>query len=162
MSLTFFLSILININLLIHPFYVSVSEIKYTNKTYEVSIKIFLDNIEKTLSETQAGKVDLANDKLKAQSTNFLQNYILSHFVMEQNKKRLTLQFVGFEIEDGAVMCFVSANVKVKPKQLVIRNSLLYELFPKQTNFVYLEFNGKKWSDRVSNPKNDMLFNFNQ
>ena len=54
-----------------HPYYISMTEIEHdkTNNTLEISVRIFTDDLEKTIRKTYTGKVDLLN---KDEKSNFI------------------------------------------------------------------------------------------
>ncbi|MFX6869053.1 DUF6702 family protein, partial [Acinetobacter baumannii] len=64
---------------LIHPFFVSVIEIQHNPKeaSAEISVRIFTDDLEKTLQPYSKEKIDLLKPINKAATDQVLSNYIL-------------------------------------------------------------------------------------
>ena len=61
-----------------HPYYVSVTEINHnaTDKTLEISCKLFTDDFEKALADKYKMKVDLINPQTKKPWIRSVKNYI--------------------------------------------------------------------------------------
>ena len=87
--------LLIGYTALIHPFFVSMTDINYNdkNKTLEISVRIFTDDLEKTIRQTYKGKVDLLNKNDKANSEKLVQQYINKHLIIKADGKVLNLKF---------------------------------------------------------------------
>ena len=128
-----------------HPYHVSIAEVKYNAKaqSLEISLKLFTDDLEKTLSE-MAGKPVLVTSDAAVQK--LLETYFQKNFRVElpQNQVAVPRMF-GFEKQDDAHWFYL--DIPVKASQLSaakLRNQVLIETFPDQTNLTNLEINGKK------------------
>lgn len=128
-----------------HPYHVSVAEVKYNPKTQslEIAVKLFTDDLEKTLSDLAAKPVTLTPS---ADLNKRLETYFQKHFRIElaQNKAAAP-RFLGFEKQDDAHWFYLA--IPVKPGELKnaqLRNQVLVEAFPDQTNLTNLEINGQK------------------
>src|SRR3954471_15705318 len=88
-----------------HPYYISMTEIEQDkqNNTLEISVRIFTDDLEKTIRTTYSGKVDLLNKDEKANSEKLIQQYITKHLSLKVDGKVLDLEFDGFESEEGSI-----------------------------------------------------------
>jgi hypothetical protein len=127
-----------------HPYHTSIGEMHYNPKSQslEISLKVFTDDLEKSLSETVKKPVILSQ---KAEIKNQIAILLKNSFAIEQAGKALPQQFIGLEAEKDTYWLYL--EVKVKPEllsELKIRNQLLMETFPDQMNILNLEIKGQK------------------
>ncbi len=145
-----------------HPYYVSVTDIKYneTEKTLQVSCRIFTDNIEDALRKIYKKPVDVLHPKDKKEAGGLLSDYLTKHLKVKVAGKLQTLNFIGYEKEEEAVWCYLEIKNAEMPKLITVENTLLYDFLPAQMNMVHAEVKGKKQSSKVSNPEKDLVFEF--
>ncbi|MEO9869011.1 DUF6702 family protein [Ekhidna sp.] len=126
---------------LLHPFHVSVSDIKYKEdkKALQISTRIFLDDLELAL-QTYSGneKLDIA----KAEDWNFvkenLKPYILERLKLWDEKgEAYELNYIGAEIEDDVMWCYIEIEKVKKLKQVKVSNTILHEVWGDQENLVH-------------------------
>ena len=110
-------TLLLYLQLLLHPFHVSVVDIKYKEdqKALQISIRIFLDDLEKTLGAysgnsgldiTDEGSWEFVDEQLK--------KYLFEHLKLSDHKgATLKMNHVGAEIEKDAMWCYLEIE-KVK------------------------------------------------
>ena len=72
-----------------HPYYISVVEINHnpTDKTLEISCKIFTDDFEATLEKNYKTKVDLVNPPDKSAMDKLVKDYIKKHLSVKADNK---------------------------------------------------------------------------
>lgn len=145
-----------------HPLYVSVSEVNYngTDKNLEISCKIFTDDFEKTLTSLYNKKVDLFNPKDKAETDRQVSDYVRKRLVIKLDGKDVALEFVGFERENDAIWSYFQAAVPTAPKKVDISNSILYEAYDKQLNLMHVSVGGTRKSMRLNYPDKEAKFEF--
>jgi hypothetical protein len=145
-----------------HPYYVSVTDIKYkeSEKTLQVSCRVFTNDLENALKKIYNKPVDLLHPKDKTVTEKLLAHYILDHLKISINGKVQTLDFIGYEKEEEATWTYFEIKNAEPPKKLNIENSILYDLLPLQINMVHAEVNGTKKSFKVTNPEKEIEFGF--
>lgn len=145
-----------------HPYYVSVTEIKYNQqqKAIQISCRTFTDNIEDALRKLYKKQVDVLHPKDKKEAENLLIDYITKHLKIKINGKAQTLSFVGYEKEEEAIWTYIEIKNVELPKVVVIENTLLYDYLPQQINMVHVEVNDNKQSSKVTNPESELTFTF--
>ncbi|RED98978.1 DUF6702 family protein [Marinoscillum furvescens] len=131
-------------SLLLHPYYVSVCDVVYDEDTQALQIthRIFLDDLEQAIKPNHPTVSLLTpSDERKAALT----AYFNSHFALECNGEKSNYDFLGAEIEDDVIWCYLEVqNVKEIPK-LRISNKILLEVFDDQKNLVHFKMpNDKK------------------
>ncbi len=145
-----------------HPYYVSVTDIKYkeTEKTLQISCRTFTDNIETALKKIYNKPIDVLHPKDKAETEKLLFDYINKHLKILVDGKLQPLIFIGYEKEEEAIWTYLEIKNIVTPKTINIENTLLYEYLPQQINMVHTEVNDKKQSSKVTNPEKELEFKF--
>lgn len=146
-----------------HPFYLSVTDVKYNekNKSLEIACKMFTNDIEDALKRTTKTSVDLLHPKDKKETEKILFDYISKRLILNLNGKIQTLKYIGYEKEEDVIWTYMEIEKCEKPKQLNITTSLFYDFLKEQINLVSLEVGGKKQSSKVSNPEKEIKFKIN-
>jgi len=147
----------------LHPLYVSVTEINHnvTDKTMEVSCKIFTDDFEKGISEVLKKKVDLTKPVDAAEANKLVSEYIRQHVQISADGKALKLEFIGFEQERDVIWSYFQAvDQPAAPKKISVKNNILYETYEGQINMMHVTVGSKRKSFKVSNPEVNAVFEF--
>lgn len=147
---------------LFHPFYVSVTEIKHNpqSKTVEVSVRVFFDDFEKTLSKQSAGKVNILHPTDRKQLDALISNYFHQHLKISANGKVLPLKYLGYEIEEDAAWCYFESPKVNNISVLKVQNDILFAEHPDQTNMIHAVVQGKRKSTKLDNPKSEAVFSY--
>ncbi len=145
-----------------HPFFVSVTEIEHTKKEkiLEISCKIFTDDFEKTLRQNYKTNVDLLNPKDKNAMNNLITDYVKKHLQIAADGKLLQLQFVGYERDEEAVVCYFQVNNIPSVKKVEVNDNLLFEYKKEQINILHVIVNSLRKSTKLDNPESKASFEF--
>jgi hypothetical protein len=145
-----------------HPFHVSVVEINHnaTDKTLEISCKIFTDDLEKVLVQNYKTKVDLINPPDKKAMDTLVKKYILSHLSVKADGKSVGLSYLGFERENEAVYGYVQVENITSVKKIEVTNKLMYDLFSDQINLMHVTVGGNRKSTKLDYPETQATFIF--
>lgn len=146
----------------LHPFHVSVVEIEHnaTDKTLEISCKIFTDDFEKVLEQNYKTKVDLINPPGKAAMDSLVKKYILSHLSIRVNGKPVSLKYVGFENESEAAYGYFEIDNIASVSKIELTNSILFDKFDDQMNIMHVKVNGNRKSTKLNYPDKEAVFSF--
>ncbi len=126
-----------------HEYHISVTKLNYnpSQKTLEISIRAFTDDLEKGLS--------LANDNRRILLRNgdennpLVEKYLRKHFVLADPERKLrAFSYIGKEEEADATWLYLEVNFPGNPDGWVMKNELLMEAFDDQVNMV-----NAKWGD---------------
>lgn len=114
-------------------------------KAFEISLRVFTDDLEKTLS------INNQNKKFIIESTDkndpFIEQYIHKHFVITtQKNQKLNYQYLGKEKEGDATWIYLEMPVNEPIKGSKIQNDVLIDVFDDQTNIVNIFMNNDKKS----------------
>jgi len=145
-----------------HPFYLSVTDLKYNEReaTLQGSVKIFVNDLEDALTKINKKPVDLIHPKDAAATNKMLFGYLETHLEISLNSKKYEYYFIGFEREQEAVWLYIEIKKCPLPKKVEIKNSILYDFLKEQSNIVHMEVRGEKKSSKVNCPEKVMSFGF--
>ena len=146
----------------LHPFYVSVIDINHNAKerSVEVSIKVFSDDLETVLKKQGGTLIDLSKPGSKPIADKAINQYIQSKLQIQIDGKALSLNYIGYEIQEESVWCyFESPNIN-SVKKINVRCSLLYEWQQQQINIIHTKVNGIEKSFKLDNPNTQAGFEY--
>jgi hypothetical protein len=134
---------------LLHPLYVSITQISYNtqSKNVEIAIKVFADDLEKAVSAANNNKALHLNTKQELTNADVLiQNYLLKSFKLKLNGKAVNLKWIGKEYEtDDATWCYFEVPSRQTIKTIAVQNTIFTEIYSKQNNIVQVQTaKGKK------------------
>lgn len=144
----------------LHPLFISVTEIAHNqkDKTVEISCKIFTDDFEKTLRRYTKEKVDLLNPALRTQMDKLVNGYIQKHLTLQINNKPVTLNYLGFEQQEEGVTSYFEVENIADVKKIKVFDNLLYEYNIQQMGIIHTIVNGTRKSSKLNNPEVDAVF----
>lgn len=123
-----------------HDIHVSVTEVKWNaeSTSFEVSIKIFIDDLELALAKGNLSGLHIGTPKESATVNDILTTYLEKHFHISLDGIQLPLQFVGKETTEDfkAIWCYVEYPGTKGPKQCTIANDILFELYDDQRSIM--------------------------
>jgi hypothetical protein len=145
-----------------HPYYISVVEINHnaTDKTLEISCKIFTNDFETTLEKNYKTKVDLSSPKDKVSTDKWVGDYIKKHLSIKVDGKDVNFSYLGFEKEDEAVFSYFQVDHIASVKRISVSNSLLHDFSDQQINIIHCSVGGKRQSSKLDYPNTEAGFQF--
>lgn len=145
-----------------HPFHVSVVEVNHnsTDKTLEISCKMFTDDFERILTKNYKTKVDLINPTDRKAVDKLVSDYIKTHLQLTANGRAVQFSYLGFEREDDAIYSYVEVADIATLNQLGVVNQLMYDLFDDQTNLIHVTTGGTRKSTKLEYPNKEAIFGF--
>ena len=138
----------------IHPYHVGSVEINYNakTKTFEISAKFFLDDLENSLNAKYNKTLHFGEEKSKAGLDQALENYFAEYFKLKSNNKLLKINYLGFEEDKESVNVYLESEATEIPKKVETAVSLLYSFFDDQMNIVHIIVNGERKSSKLNYP----------
>lgn len=143
------ISIILCVVNFLHPFHVSVSDIKFKEdkKAIEISTRIFLDDLELALREFSGNEALDIVEKTSWDSVNVhLEKYLLERIALFNAKgDNYDIKYVGAEIEEDVMWCYLEIEKVKKLRSVTVTNSILHETWADQENLVHFRaFDGVK------------------
>lgn len=141
----FFLLFMLN-NTEAHPFYVSVTQIDYKEKTLQITLKIFIEDLEKALNTAGKPSLNLGEKSEIKESEQYIQEYLKGKFRVTINNTPQMYSYVGKEEENDAVWVYLEISTIENVNSLEVYNSIITEQYSEQTNLVHTNIDGTKKS----------------
>lgn len=133
--------------LLLHPYHVSVTEIRFDEEAHSLQIteRIFIDDLEEGLRAANSNpNFVLMDDSL--QTHNYLKAYFEDNFQLSVNGKTSNYRYLGGEIEDDVIWCYIELTNVQDLKSIRLTNKLLTDIYDDQKNLVHFKIGGEKKS----------------
>lgn len=109
---------------------------------FELSIRVFTDDLEKALSATSGTKVRLSNEK---KDDPLLEKYVREHVAyMTPQRQPKALSYVGHEEEADANWIYLEMPYAEPFRGGVMKQNILMDLFDDQVNMVNVQYQGQK------------------
>ena len=124
-----------------HDMHVSVCELRYNEAagTFQVSIKVFIDDLERALTKDGAPGLFIGTPAESKEADSFIAKYLQKHFRIDIDGTHLTPEFMGKEISDDflAVWCYVQFPAQVsRGKKCTVSNDILLDIYEDQRNIM--------------------------
>ncbi len=123
-----------------HDIHVSVTEVKWNAETasFEVSIKIFIDDLESALLKDNISGLYIGTSKESDQANDHIVAYLNKHFQISLDGIRLPAQFIGKEMTEDykAIWCYVEYPGVRDPKKCTVSNDILFEVYDDQRSIM--------------------------
>ena len=138
-----------------HPFYLSMIEIKHNakEKTAEVSIRIFTEDLENTLKKYGNTRSDLLKSINKAAVDRLLNDYIQHKLQIQLNDKAVSLHYIGYEQQSESIWTYLEVTDIPIIKKVSVNCSLLYDYQDQQINIFHIKANGKEKTFKLAYPQ---------
>ncbi|NND14733.1 MAG: hypothetical protein HKN89_00235 [Eudoraea sp.] len=146
-----------------HKFYVSVTNIQYSEKeeTLQITTRIFIDDLEAVLLERYGAKTLLATDNEIDDANNYIEKYLNQKMVFKVNGQHIPYTFLGKEYDTDIAICYLELPVGPlsEIKTLEIQNDVLTDMFEEQQNVVHFRIADKRRSFVLLRESNKGMLN---
>ncbi len=145
-----------------HPFHVSVIEINHnsSDKSLEISSKIFTDDFEKILAKNYKTKVDLINPPNKPAMDSLIKKYLFGHLSIRVNNKPVSFSYLGFEHEGEAVYGYIEVMDIPSVSRMDLSTNIMYDQFDDQMNIIHVTVGGNRKSSKLNYPDKETSVSF--
>ncbi len=145
-----------------HPIHLSLTEVQHnpTAGTLEISLRIFIDDLDVALEQQYRVKPYLASNKEIPEAEKYIRAYVEQKFMLSMDGKPVKLRIIGTEYETDAVWVYVEADQVPQAQNFRVVNKILLDLYEDQTNIVSFKANNQKKSLRLGkdNEAGDITF----
>ncbi|MFL2623892.1 MAG: DUF6702 family protein [Flavobacteriaceae bacterium] len=130
-----------------HDFHISHTTLHYNTaqESIEITVRVAIDDLEKTLETKSSGKLKLGNPKENKSSNQYIKNYFDHHLQISINEKMAAYNWIGKEMAKDLHDIYLyfeipNCNSNGNIESIAIENTLFLERSHKQTNIVLVEF----------------------
>ncbi|NSW46238.1 MAG: hypothetical protein HPY79_10540 [Bacteroidales bacterium] len=129
-----------------HPVHITVTNIEpnASKACFEVSIKIFTDDLESAISQEFKKNIGLIAQKPSSDINKLFLNYINDHFKIKINDQFIhpsKVKFIKYSTVENATWLYFEFKIPSKIKHISLYNNLLNHLYPDMTNLVIIKWN---------------------
>ncbi|MBF9142081.1 DUF6702 family protein [Hymenobacter properus] len=130
-----------------HAYHSTLTELRYNpaKKQLELSVKVFTDDFEKTLSQGQPAAVNLtdAGPRPLALATAYVQRTLQ---IRTPAGAPLQVQVLGLQAENDGYWLYCKVPLPGPIAGIQLRQGMMLEVFGDEMNIVNIDANGKKQS----------------
>lgn len=128
-----------------HKYYLSLTQINYNskNKSVEVIINIFIDDLETALTKIHNKKFELDTKNEPEDSDKYFLEYLQKNVKFKVDGKSYNFDFIGKEYDGEVVFFYLEIKNVPTVTEIEINNTILLEHFPQQQNLVKSKVNKK-------------------
>lgn len=125
-----------------HDFFVSILTIRHSpsTETLDLTWRMTAHDIEHALENVALLKLGSAQEHPKADS--ILNAYFKEHLVLMQDQQ-LKWRWIGKELDGETLYCYLQVDSITSPNNLLVKNTLLQDLYYEQQNLVHVEGEGR-------------------
>lgn len=160
------LSILLSWIINLHPIHLSVTEVNYSekDKTFQITSRIFIDDLELSVRALKKeNELNLLEPDKGRKTDDLVSEYLARHLKVKIDGKPVALNYLGSEVEDVALICYIESPVVKKFKTIEVSNDVIQETHADQSNLVHVTYRGQIKSARLmrENPTESFTFTNN-
>ncbi len=128
-----------------HTYFFGVSDLTANPKTNRLEIvhQFTSHDIENAIAEIKQIHFSAEHKDYDL----FVQQYFEQQFSLMQNNKKVSLNWLGFEVNSGKIIAYQESQQQSFLPLLVVKNAILIDTYPKQVNTV--NFQGKDLQDKA-------------
>lgn len=134
----------------VHKFYISVTNVKYSEKDKALQIKcrVFTDDMNTVLLERYGIETALGAEEESPEGQEYLKKYVQSKFNISINGKPVDYTILGKKYDMDVIIMFLEVPNVDLPNitSIGIDNKILTDLFDEQQNVLHFNIAGKKKS----------------
>ena len=146
--------------LLVHPVYISTSEITINQNKALLKIKIFRDDLEDGLRMYHNKSISIDSQLKLVNESKYVDEYIMNNFILSINDDIIKLSSSEFKLENDVVEISNIFLYKKKIRELNIINSILFEIYKIQKNVIFINKDGKSDFYTFSQSDKEKTFNY--
>ncbi len=130
----------------VHKYYISITKIDYIKeeKAVQVTMRFFIDDIERTLQNRYDIVLQLATDDENEKTDFYLKKYMSQKFKIKINNELRDFNFLGKEYTNEHILLYLEINNVENINQLEVQNNMLIEEFSEQENYIKIDINKVK------------------
>ncbi|MBP6795383.1 MAG: hypothetical protein KA143_10030 [Saprospiraceae bacterium] len=131
-----------------HDIHISKCEIQFNEETsaFEVATQIYLDDLQKSLTNSGVPDLHLFTDKESKDADNQIYSYLSKKLLLEVNDKAISGTFIGREQSEDllAIWCYIEFKSIREFNRIKIKYDVLMDIYDDQKNIVNIKAKGKK------------------
>ncbi len=132
-----------------HPLHMSFTNIEYSasKQKWEVSVKLFKDDFAVEMLRIYGVKLNIENEDEDQEKSAYFHRFISDHFMLKINEDTIGIdcwEFEGKKLNFEAIWLNYSFEFQDQPKDIEIKNTLMFGLFQDQKNLLIFKYKDKQ------------------
>ena len=145
--------------LLIHPIYISSTNMTIDENKIDIKVKLFRDDLEDGLRNFHGFSISIDSYIKLEKNKKFVNEYINDKLSVVINNKKLNFSIKEFSLINDVLEISFFESFSKNTNSIKVINKLLIEVYNVQSNIFFLEVNSKKYYNQftASNIEKDLL-----
>jgi len=145
----------LNFLLLIHPIYISSTNVVINDDKLEIKVKLFRDDLEDGLRDFHGFSISIDSPNKIEKKKNLIDQYINDKLTLIINNEKINFFIKDYSLINDVLEVYFIQNFTKKSKDIRITNQLLIEVYSEQSNIMFLDIFGKKYYDNFTASKTE-------
>ncbi len=145
----------LNFLLLIHPIYISSTNVVINDDKLEIKVKLFRDDLEDGLRDFHGFSISIDSPNKIEKRKNLIDQYINDKLTLIINNEKINFFIKDYSLINDVLEVYFIQNFTKKSKDIRITNQLLIEVYSEQSNIMFLDIFGKKYYDNFTASKTE-------
>ena len=145
----------LNFLLLIHPIYISSTNVVINDDKLEIKVKLFRDDLEDGLRDFHGFSISIDSPNKIEKKKNLIDQYINDKLTLIINNEKINFFIKDYSLINDVLEVYFIQNFTKKTKDIKITNQLLIEVYSEQSNIMFLDIFGKKYYDNFTASKTE-------
>lgn len=128
----------------IHDLHLSRTDLAFnpSSNSFEVTIHLFIDDLEYALAEDGFDNLMLCTDKEDVEADTYISYYLSEHLKILVDNNQVNMTYLGKEESDDlqAVWCYIEIPLKEQPEMVTVELDFFNELYEDQKNILQINF----------------------
>ena len=146
--------------LLVHPIYISSTNVIINDDKLEIKIKLFRDDLEDGLRNFHGFSISIDSPNKIEKNQNLINEYINDKLTLIVNNEKINFFIMDYSIINDVLEIYFIQNFTKKTKDIRIVNQLLIEIYSEQSNIMFLNIFEKKYYDNFTASKTENKFTY--
>ena len=140
---------------LIHPIYISSTNILIDDYKLEIKVKLFRDDLEDGLRNFHGLSISIDSPNKIEKNIDLINKYINDKLILNINNEKIVLSANDFSLKNDVLEISFLKNYLNEINSVRLINSLLVEIYNIQSNVVFLEIDEKKYYHQFSSKETE-------
>lgn len=145
---------------LVHPIYISSTNVVINDDKLEVKVKLFRDDLEDGLRDFHGFSISIDSPIKIEKNQNLINEYINDKLTLIVNDEKINFFIMDYSLINDVLEIYFVQNFTKKTKDIRIVNQLLIEIYSEQSNIMFLNIFEKKYYYNFTASKTENNFTY--
>ena len=146
--------------LIVHPFYISTTEITLKEDKHDIKIKIFRDDLEDGLRLFFDKSISIDTELKLENRSRQVADYTKAKFQFSVNKSEIIPSIDNYNLVNDLVEIYLSFETRGDINNIKVYNNILFDVFQVQKNVVLINLENQNQSHIFSYSDREKTFNY--